>query len=193
MSSPSVVSRRRKRRLSFLLYIVVALVLATLSSPLWYWIPASLWYSYKTRVPMYLMKKGVKGELEILQKTIAAGAYGFFWKQVRAKKKGHFPCVGRGWICTSKKLACSFGQPRFKSDPKRWNHPCWKQLGFRIPGPFYLRYCYKSEGIGRKATYKVRATGNLYCDHKTANLLVTRRAYSRDSSIVSLPSPQKQK
>ena len=187
--SSSVATRRRKRRVAYLIYAVMAVIFVIVSSPFWYWIPASLWYSYKERVPMFLMKKGVGGELEIIQKRLSAGAYRFFWKQIREKKqKGHFPCKDQGWICTSKTLACAAGKPRFKPEPKRWEHPCWKQLKFRIPGAFYLKYCYKSEGEGRFAKYSVRATGNLYCDQKSTNLLVVRRAYSSEFSIVRLPS-----
>ncbi len=172
----------------YLLYIGVGGLFLALTSPLWIWVPTTIWYSYVQRIPFYIMKKGVRGELELVEPKLARGTYRGYWKSVKAStiQAATFPCYNQGWICSESKIACSFGKPRYEPKLGRWKHACWKTLHFKLPGPHYLQYCYRSVGKGRHARYEVRVRGQVRCGGPPTTLLLTRRAHSAVVSIKSL-------
>lgn len=174
----------------FLLYAGVGFFFILLTSPLWIWVPSTIWYSYVQRIPFYIMKKGVRGELELVEPRLARGAYRAYWKSVKSSsiQAATFPCYNQGWICNEPKTACEFGKSRYARRKGRWNHACWKELKFKLPGPHYLQYCYRSVGKGRYARYEVKARGNVRCGGRPVSLLLTRRAHSPNVSIKRLPS-----
>jgi hypothetical protein len=51
-----------------------------------------------------------------------------------------------------------------RAGPAAWDHPTWKALGFRLEGPFFYRYSYRSEGEGPGATVTIVAEGDLDCN-----------------------------
>lgn len=128
-----------------------------------YWVPQYFWLA---RNMPHVWKKGIQGEAFLNVRNIREQAIDFYQRiqkdQQRKISLGEFPCRGQGWICSPPKSPCIlWNRNYYRSLPSLWSHPCWKQLKFVPMGNVHhAQYCYRADGVGKNATFKVKATGS---------------------------------
>lgn len=79
------------------------------------------------------------------------------YRAAKDKAGYRFPSAGP----TPAHVPC--GKTPHLPDPKLWEGS-WKEIGFSVSEPFRYRYQIISEGVGPKATFTIRALGDLDCD-----------------------------
>ena len=113
----------------------------------------------------------VHKELKTMIRAISNGAIAWYDSE-HTDKNGdpvarHFPCRGKGWLCTPKAKPCSKGKPQYAANSGRWNKQCWRQLKFAITKAHFGRYCIRSVGQGSKSRFEITAQLQPICSQKT--------------------------
>ncbi len=80
------------------------------------------------------------------------------WNRAKDKEHFQFPSAGP----TPTQVPC--GTKPHAPDPKLWETPGWKAIGFSLTAPFRYQYQVISQGRGRKARFLIRVRGDLDCD-----------------------------
>ncbi len=80
------------------------------------------------------------------------------WNRAKDKDNFRFPSAGP----TPPQVPC--GTKPHPPDPKLWDAPGWKAIGFSLEEPFRYQYQVVSQGQGRRARFRIRVRGDLDCD-----------------------------
>ncbi len=152
--------------------VVAGLALGVSAFSIYYTSPIVVGILAAVTIPAFLkyIRKSKTSEAKLNLRVISNGAV-LWYNNEHANSKGnplpkHFPGRGLGWICTPTKKPCFHGRTMYPSNLKLWDKTPWKQLKFSITRKHYFQYCYKSEGVGTKATFTIRAHADLDCDSK---------------------------
>jgi hypothetical protein len=127
-------------------------------------------------------RRSRSSEALLFMRELTSRAVASYQRSTYSSSTPAFACRGMGWVCSHQVGPCHKGKLRYKANPAIWKHACWKQLGFRISRNHYYKVCYRSSGVGEKASFEIKVIGDLDCDG-------TRSQYSRKGFVDSKNKP----